>query len=133
MGSLAGLLDLHYPDSKASILVQASVIRQRKGRAQGDERELIWQRVRGEVCCMQFSEQERQAMLALKGVGATVITRLEQVGYSALRDLRDQDAAKVTQEIAAMMGSTCWHNSPQARASIQAVIDLAKSAVKGDV
>jgi hypothetical protein len=31
---------------------------------------------------MHFSNEERQAMLQLKGVGATVITRLEQIGYS---------------------------------------------------
>jgi hypothetical protein len=72
-----------------------------------------------------FSERERQEMLQLKGVGATVITRLEQVGYSSLEALRDQDAVMVTSQISAMMGSTCWHNSPQARSSIQAVIDLA--------
>lgn len=65
-------------------------------------------------------------MLQLKGVGATVITRLEQIGYSSLATLRDQDAATVTKQIAEMMGSTCWHNSPQARSSIQAIIDLAK-------
>lgn len=74
---------------------------------------------------MQFSAVERQAMLKLKGVGATVIDRLEQIGFYSLVELRDQDAARITKQISEMMGSTCWHNSPQARASIQAVIDLA--------
>jgi hypothetical protein len=74
---------------------------------------------------MQFSESEQQAMLQLKGVRATVISRLEQIGFYSLADLKHQDAAEVTKQIAEMMGSTCWHNSPQARASIQAIIDLA--------
>ncbi len=75
---------------------------------------------------MHFSDEERQAMLQLKGVGATVIARLEQIGYSSLATLRDRDAAIITKQISEMMGSTCWHNSPQARSSIQGVIDLAK-------
>jgi hypothetical protein len=77
---------------------------------------------------MQFSESEQQAMLQLKGVGATVISRLEQIGFYSLADLKHQDAAEVTKQISTMMGSTCWHNSPQARASIQAIIDLANQA-----
>jgi hypothetical protein len=77
---------------------------------------------------MKFSELEQQAMLQLKGVGTTVISRLEQIGFYTLADLKHQDAAEVTKQIAEMMGSTCWHNSPQARASIQAIIDLANQA-----
>ena len=62
-------------------------------------------------------------MLSLKGVGATVIARLEQIGFSSLSQLADEEAGFVTKQIAQMMGSTCWHNSPQARASIQAIVD----------
>jgi hypothetical protein len=65
-------------------------------------------------------------MLSLKGVGATVIARLEQIGFSSLSQLADEEAGFVTKQIAQMMGSTCWHNSPQARASIQAIVDLAQ-------
>ncbi len=75
---------------------------------------------------MHFSTEERQIMLQLKGVRPTVIDRLEQIGYGSLAMLKDKDAAEITKEISMMMGSTCWHNSPQARASIQAVIDLAQ-------
>jgi hypothetical protein len=74
---------------------------------------------------MQFNEAEKQAMLKLKGVGATVISRIEQLGIASLAGLKDQNAADITQQISSMMGSPCWHNSPQARASIQAIIDLA--------
>jgi predicted RecB family nuclease len=74
---------------------------------------------------MPFSASEKQAMLKLKGVGATVIQRLEQIGFNSLAELQTADAESITKQIADMMGSTCWHNSPQARASIQAVVNLA--------
>lgn len=45
---------------------------------------------------MSFSQTERQAMLNLKGVGSTVIDRLEQIGFSSLADLQEQDAARIT-------------------------------------
>jgi 3-polyprenyl-4-hydroxybenzoate decarboxylase len=77
---------------------------------------------------MQFNEADLQAMLQLKGVGATVISRIEQLGFYSLAQLKDQEAETITRQISQMMGSTCWHNSPQARASIQAVIDLAKKS-----
>jgi hypothetical protein len=78
---------------------------------------------------MGLSETERQAMLQLKGVGAKVIDRLEQIGYYSLAGLKNQDAAIITKQISEITGSNCWHNSPQARASIQAVIDLANNEI----
>jgi hypothetical protein len=74
---------------------------------------------------MHFSETERQALLKLKGVGTTVIARLEQLGFSSLAELRGQETAVITKQIADMLGTTCWHNSPQANLAIQSVIDLA--------
>ena len=75
---------------------------------------------------MGFSPIEREKMLALKGVGATVVARLEQIGFSFLSQLAGDDPGVVTKQISQMMGSTCWHNSPQARGAIQAVIALAQ-------
>ena len=75
---------------------------------------------------MGFSAIEREKMLALKRVGATVVARLEQIGFSSLSQLAGEDPAVVTKQISQMMGSTCWHNSPQARGAIQAVIALAQ-------
>jgi nucleotidyltransferase/DNA polymerase involved in DNA repair len=77
---------------------------------------------------MGFSEIERQKLLSLKGVGATVILRLEQAGFSSLADLQRCSAEDITQQISAMLRSTCWHNSPQARSAIQAVIELANQS-----
>jgi nucleotidyltransferase/DNA polymerase involved in DNA repair len=38
---------------------------------------------------MSFTAQERTALLACKGVGPKVIERLEQMGFSALAQLRE--------------------------------------------
>ncbi|GKX60876.1 helix-hairpin-helix domain-containing protein [Leminorella grimontii] len=73
-----------------------------------------------------FSEQEKSLMLAVKGVGPTVISRLEQIGFSSLSQLAAAETEQVTKQIAQMMGSTCWHNSPQARAAVEGVIELAR-------
>lgn len=76
---------------------------------------------------MGFSTVEKEQMLALHGVGATVIMRLEQVGFTSLAELADADVAAVTKAISEMMRSTCWHNSPQARGAIGAIVALAQS------
>ena len=73
-----------------------------------------------------FPADQRAALLALPGVGPTVIRRLEEAGYAPLARLADEETAVVTLHIARMIGSTCWHNSPQARAAIDAAIALAR-------
>jgi hypothetical protein len=72
-----------------------------------------------------FSNLEREQMLQLKFVGNTVIDRLQQLGFSSLEQLQGADASVVTLEISKMIGSTCWHNSPQARNAIQGIVNLA--------
>lgn len=76
---------------------------------------------------MAFTDNERSALLAVKGVGPTVVTRLEQLGFTSLAQLSQADMNEIVSSAAAMMGSTCWKNSPQARSAIQAAIDLAKA------
>lgn len=73
-----------------------------------------------------FSPNTRAQLVALKGVGPTVVDRLEQIGFRTLEQLAGCEAADLTRQISQMMGSTCWHNSPQARAAIQAIIDFAR-------
>ncbi len=73
-----------------------------------------------------FSEEERKQMLDLKWVGETVIERLEQIGFSSLSQLIWVDPKSLTKEISEMIGSTCWHNSPQARWAITNIINLAE-------
>jgi hypothetical protein len=77
---------------------------------------------------MGFSTVEKEKMLALKGVGATVIARLEQIGFSSLSQLERVDSLVITKQISELMGSTCWHNSPQALGAISAIVALAKTS-----
>ncbi|MDL5599781.1 hypothetical protein QS468_44220 [Bacillus subtilis] len=79
-----------------------------------------------------FNPETRAQLVALKGVGPTVVSRLEQIGFRDLAELARCEAADLTLQIARMMGSTCWHNSPQARAAIQAIIDFARSQSPAD-
>lgn len=75
---------------------------------------------------MSFSDSERTALLALKGVGPTVITRLEQLGFSSLSQLKDARMEDIVAGASALVGSSCWKNSPQARAAINNVLALAR-------
>jgi hypothetical protein len=72
-----------------------------------------------------FSDSEKAKMLTIKGVGATVIARLEQIGFSSLAELKDADSSAITKQISLMMGSTCWHNSPLAKNAVGGIISLA--------
>ncbi len=74
---------------------------------------------------MPFSAIERKVLLAAKGVGPTVITRLEQLGFVTLAQLSVADHRQIVEGAAALVGSTCWKNSPQARSAIQAAIAAA--------
>lgn len=76
---------------------------------------------------MPFPSKERTALLALKGVGPTVITRLEQMGIESLQELARSNVSDILGQAAAALGSTCWKNSPQARAAITAAVELAKN------
>ncbi|WAG14971.1 helix-hairpin-helix domain-containing protein [Aeromonas hydrophila] len=78
-----------------------------------------------------FSGEERALLLGVKGVGSTVIGRLEQLGYYNLAQLAEADTGHIVQLVASMLGSTCWQNSPQARAAIDGAIALARRQVGG--
>ena len=74
-----------------------------------------------------FTADERDALLALKGVGPTVVQRLEQMGIASLRQLAAAEPSEIVASAAGLTGSTCWKNSPQARAAIQSAVDFARS------
>ena len=74
---------------------------------------------------MGFNRDERSSLLALHGVGPTVVARLEQMGFDSLAALDGVSAAQILEAGAAVSGSSCWKASPQARAAIAAVLDLA--------
>ncbi|KRG69731.1 Pathogenicity locus [Stenotrophomonas terrae] len=75
----------------------------------------------------QFPDDERAVLLAVKGVGATVVSRLEQLGFHSLAQLAEADTGDVVSQASAMLGSSCWRNSPQARAAISGAIAAAQS------
>ncbi|MDD0976615.1 helix-hairpin-helix domain-containing protein [Pseudomonas fontis] len=76
---------------------------------------------------MPFLPTEHQALLAQKGVGPAVIARLEQMGIDSLAVLSTANVGDILSQASAITGSTCWKNSPQARAAINAAIALAKA------
>lgn len=76
---------------------------------------------------MPFPAEERQALLRVKGVGPTVVVRLEQMGFESLAHLSRANALDIVSKASAIVGSTCWKNSPKARAAVQAAIGLAQS------
>jgi predicted RecB family nuclease len=77
---------------------------------------------------MGFSADERTSLLAVKGVGPTVVGRLEQIGFDSLETLAIATVDDIVKQIAGMLGATCWKNSPQARAAIAGAIAAAADA-----
>ncbi len=78
---------------------------------------------------MKFSEPEKEALLAVKGVGPTVVKRFEEIGISSLGDLAAYNAEDIAERVAQMLRTTCWKNSPQAKAAINAAIERAKAGL----
>lgn len=81
----------------------------------------------------QFSARERSLLLGVKGVGPTVIERLEQLGYHTLSELAEAETGHIVRLVASMLGSTCWQNSPQAKGAIDGAIALARSHMAASV
>ena len=73
-----------------------------------------------------FTPEETQSLLAEKGIGKTVLQRLQQMGLDDVDKLAAADVDDMLQQGAALTGSTCWKNSSQARAAMQAAVDWAK-------
>ncbi|UDL05319.1 helix-hairpin-helix domain-containing protein [Marinobacter sp. CA1] len=76
---------------------------------------------------MAFSDSERDLLLAVKGVGPTVVKRFEEIGIDTLADLATCEAGEIADRVASMLGTTCWKNSPQARTAVAAAISQAKA------
>jgi predicted flap endonuclease-1-like 5' DNA nuclease len=76
---------------------------------------------------MGFSTKEKDALLALKGVGPTVVKRFEEIGICSFSELKQHNVEDIAEMVANMLHTTCWKNSPQAKQAIAAAIDLAKS------
>lgn len=79
---------------------------------------------------MAFKKTDRELLLDVKGVGPKVIERLEQLGFSSLSDLAAANSREITQWVSEELGATCWRNSPQARAAIDAAILAARRHIR---
>ena len=78
---------------------------------------------------MPFTAKQTASLLAQKGIGATVLTRLQQMGLDDIAKLAAADVDDMLQQGAALSGSTCWRNSPQARAAMQAAVTWAQQRI----
>ena len=76
---------------------------------------------------MAFTEEQTQSLLAVKGIGKTVLQRLQQMGLDDVAELAAADAGEILQQGAVLTGSSCWKNSPQAKAAIEAAVAWAKA------
>lgn len=81
---------------------------------------------------MAFSESEKQVLLAVKGVGPMVISRLEQMGFSSLDQLSEASYDEILIAGAALTGSSCWKNSPQAKKAVEGAILAARQALESE-
>lgn len=75
---------------------------------------------------MTFPPNERKELLKVKGVGETVIKRIEQIGISTFANLSHSSVDEIVETVAKLLNTTCWKNSPQAKTAIQGAIDCAK-------
>lgn len=82
--------------------------------------------MKGRVNILKFNEEEKQRLLSVKGVGPTVIQRFEEIGISSFKELREYSVEEIANRVADMLRTTCWKNSPQARAAIKSAIEIAK-------
>ena len=78
---------------------------------------------------MAFSIKEKEALLALKGVGPTVVKRFEEIGIDSFEKLSKYQSNEIAEMVASMLRTTCWKNSPQAKAAISAAIERASAGL----
>ncbi|MBF0803265.1 MULTISPECIES: recombinase RecA [Neisseria] len=75
---------------------------------------------------MPFTEAETQSLLAEKGIGKTVLQRLQQMGLDDAAKLVRAAVNDILQQGAALTGSICRKNSPQAKTAVAAAVAWAK-------
>jgi len=78
---------------------------------------------------MPFSQDEKNALLALKGVGLTVIKRFEEIGIESFDELKNYEVDEITSLVSSMMRTSCWKNSPQAKTAVSTAIERAKHSL----
>jgi hypothetical protein len=79
---------------------------------------------------MPLTEAQTQSLLARKGVGRTVLQRLQEMGLDDAERLAQASVDDILAMGASITRSTCWKNSPQARAAISAAVAWAQDEVQ---
>lgn len=74
---------------------------------------------------MPFTDEEAQSLLLSKAWAQ----RLQQMGLDDVATLAAADLDDVLEQGAQLTGSTCWKNSPQAKAAVSAAITWAKQKI----
>jgi len=77
-----------------------------------------------------FTKAEREALLSVKGVGPTVLKRFEEIGIDSFTKLAARQVDEIADVVAAMLRTSCWKNSPQAKSAIGAAIARAKDGLQ---
>lgn len=75
---------------------------------------------------MPLSESEKRSLLSQKGIGATILKRLTEMGLDDVKILATTNPDFILQRGAEITGATCWRNSPQARKAIETAVNWAK-------
>lgn len=80
---------------------------------------------------MPFPDDQRAALLAARYVGPVVVQRLEEAGFHSFADLAKADPEAICRGVAIALGTSCWGNSPQARAAIANAVAVAQAGIAG--
>lgn len=62
---------------------------------------------------MAFSEFEKAALLEVKGVGPTVVERIEETGIDSFGKLSAHSAGDIAEMVTSMLRTICWKSSPK--------------------
>lgn len=77
---------------------------------------------------MPFTEEEKSRLLAVKGVGTTVLKRFEEVGLDSFEKLASHNASEVVALVSSMLQSRCWTNTKAVEA-VDAAIQQARKEI----
>lgn len=61
-----------------------------------------------------FPSNERRLLLSTRGIGETVVDRLEAAGFASLQALCEAGAARVTEQVLSQMDGLAWRNRRRA-------------------
>lgn len=82
---------------------------------------------------MPFTTEERKELTAIKGIGNTFVTRLEEMELDTPEKLANTSWEFIVEKGAELTGSTCYKNSPQARKAAEEAIFWAEEKLRDKI